>query len=125
MTARTDRIQHFLLIYDRHRDELMSHESFGADADAATTAYRAAEIEYHDRPEMDIVLVGSDSLETVKVTHSTYFSGAAARLLDSLQPLLPGDDRRSTTCATIHGGSIWRVRGARVGFLFVGNDMRQ
>ena len=89
MTARIDRIQHFLLIYDRQRDELMSHESFGADADAATAAYRAAEIEYHDRPEMDIVLVGSDSLETVKVTHSTYFSGAAARLLDSLQSL-PG-----------------------------------
>lgn len=91
MTSSTGRIQHFLLIYDRRRDELMPHESFGADVDAATTAYRAAEIEYHDRPEMDIVLVGSDSLETVKVTHSTYFSGAAARLLDSLQPLLPGD----------------------------------
>lgn len=87
MTARTDHIEYFLLIYDRHRDELMSHKSFGA----AAPAYRAAEIEYHDRPEMDIVLVGSDSLETVKVTHSTYFSGAAARLLDSLQPLLPGD----------------------------------
>ena len=91
MTASTSRIQYFLLIYDRRRDELMFHEPFGAAADAATTAYRAAEIEYHDRPEVDIVLVGSDSLETVKVTHSTYFSGAAARLLDSLQPLLPGD----------------------------------
>ena len=91
MTASTSRIQYFLLIYDRRRDELMSHEPFGTAADAATTAYRAAEIEYHDRPEVDIVLVGSDSLETVKVTHSTYFSGAAARLLDSLQPLLPGD----------------------------------
>ena len=72
----------------------MSHEPFGADADAATTAYRAAEIEYHDRPEVDIVLVGSDSLETVKVTHSTYFSGAA-RLLDSLQSLLSGDSLQS------------------------------
>ena len=79
MTAHTDRIQYFLLIYDRHRDELMSHESFGADVDAATTAYRAAEIEYHDRPEMDIVLVGSDSLETVKVTHSTYFRAGPRR----------------------------------------------
>ena len=95
MTASTSRIQYFLLIYDRHRDELMSHEPFGADADAATTAYRAAEIEYHDRPEVDIVLVGSDSLETVKVTHSTYFSAAAARLLDSLQSLLSGDSLQS------------------------------
>ena len=69
MSARTGSIQQFLLIYDRRRDELLSHESFGDDAVAATTAYRAAEIEYQDRPEMDIVLVGAESLETIKVTH--------------------------------------------------------
>ncbi|BDA65099.1 hypothetical protein [Actinomyces capricornis] len=87
MTARTDHIQQFLLIYDRSRDELISHESFGDDVEAATTAYRAAEIEYHDHPEMNIVLVGADSLDTVKVTHSTYFTGAASRLLTSLDSL--------------------------------------
>ena len=67
----------------------MSHESFGEDADAAMTAYRAAEIEYRDRPEMDIVLIGSDSLDTVKITHSTYFTGAAARVLQRVQELQP------------------------------------
>ncbi|TFH53327.1 hypothetical protein E4J66_04280 [Actinomyces viscosus] len=85
MSIKTGYIQQFLLVYDRKRDELLSHESFGADITAAATAYRAAEIEYQDRPEMDIVLVGADSLETVKVTHSTYFSGAAARLLDEIR----------------------------------------
>ena len=89
MTSEADRIQHFLLIYDRRKDQLMSHESFGEDADAAMTAYRAAEIEYRDRPEMDIVLIGSDSLETVKITHSTYFTGAAARVLQRVQELQP------------------------------------
>ena len=89
MPSEADHIQHFLLIYDRRKDQLMSHESFGEDADAAMTAYRAAEIEYRDRPEMDIVLIGSDSLETVRITHSTYFTGAAARVLQRVQELQP------------------------------------
>ena len=66
MTSEADRIQHFLLIYDRRKDQLMSHESFGEDADAAMTAYRA-----------------------VKITHSTYFTGAAARVLQRVQELQP------------------------------------
>ena len=33
---------------------------------------------------IDIVLVGSDSLETVKITHSTYFAGASKVDLRSL-----------------------------------------
>ena len=89
MTSEADHIQHFLLIYDRRKDQLMSHESFGEDADAAMTAYRAAEIEYRDRPEMDIVLIGSDARETVKITHSTYFTGAAARALQQIRELQP------------------------------------
>jgi hypothetical protein avisC_07084 len=89
MTPRADHIQHFLLIYDRREDRLMSHESFGENVDAAVTAYRAAEIEYQDRSEMDIVLVGSDSLETVRITHSTYFTGAAARVLEQVRALQP------------------------------------
>lgn len=89
MTPRADHIQHFLLIYDRREDRLMSHESFGENVDAAATAYRAAEIEYQDRSEMDIVLVGSDSLETVRITHSTYFTGAAARVLEQVRALQP------------------------------------
>ncbi|WP_127841326.1 hypothetical protein [Actinomyces wuliandei] len=80
-------MQQFLLIYDRDRDELIYQESFGQDVDAATTAYRAAEIEYHDRPQVNIVLVGADSLETVKVTHSPYFSGARRRGLDQIRQL--------------------------------------
>ena len=89
MTPRADHIQHFLLIYDRREDRLMSHESFGENVDAAVTAYRAAEIEYQDRSEMDIVLVGSDSLETVRITHSTYFTGTAARVLEQVRALQP------------------------------------
>ena len=53
--------------------------------------YAKLEAEYRDSLSTDIVLVGSDSLETVKATHSTYFTGFAAAsgadgLLETLTP---------------------------------------
>lgn len=52
---------------------------------AAATAYRAVEIEYQDHPETDTVLVGAESLEMTKVTHSVYFIGSATRFLDEIR----------------------------------------
>lgn len=74
-----DAIQHFLLIYDRKNDVRVREDSFGSDVQAATDAYRLAELEYRDQPWMDIVLVGSDSIESIKRTHSTYFRGIDAQ----------------------------------------------
>lgn len=71
-------IQHFLLVYDRQKDMQIRQESFGDDVQAATDAYRIAELEYHDQPWMDILLVGSDSIDSVRRTHSTYFTGIDA-----------------------------------------------
>lgn len=72
---------HFLLIYDRDLDILVSNEAF-EDSRTATDAYEKAERDAQNSDRrMDIVLVGSDSLETVKVTHSNYFSGSALRLV--------------------------------------------
>jgi hypothetical protein len=42
---------------------------------AAVRAYELAELEHRKDNLIDIVLVGSDSLETVKMTHANYFSG--------------------------------------------------
>lgn len=52
---------------------------------SANSAPGGAEIEHQDRPEMDIVLVGSDSLDTIRTTHSTYFTGAASKVLELLR----------------------------------------
>lgn len=68
-------IQHFLFIYDREKDKHISIEEYGDNIDGAVTAYRAAELLYADQPWVDIVLIGSDSLETIRTTHSTYFEG--------------------------------------------------
>ncbi|WP_371151426.1 hypothetical protein [Buchananella felis] len=65
----------------------MKQEEFDSDTDEAVTAYRAAEQYYREQPWMDIVLIGSDSLETVKKTHSTYFPGAYRRIVQSITDL--------------------------------------
>lgn len=70
-------IHHYLLAYDHTKSQLVINEDFGTDADAALEAYSTLEKQHKDNLSMDIVLVGSDSIETVKVTHSTYFGRSA------------------------------------------------
>lgn len=75
-------MKHFLIIYDLFENKTVSVDEFGGDSRRATAAYAAAEDEYRDRGQserFEIVLVGADSLETIKVTHSRYFDEAQAR----------------------------------------------
>jgi hypothetical protein len=71
------RIQHFILVFDRHAGHMVDQLDFGTDAAKAIAKYEELEEEYRHQPHMDIVLVGSDSIETVKVTHANYFDGSA------------------------------------------------
>lgn len=65
-------INHFLVIYDIPNG-LAHVDSFGQDYDAAIAAYAEAEEEHRNDPNVEIVLLGSDSLETLERTHSSYF----------------------------------------------------
>jgi hypothetical protein len=72
-------IRHFLLIFDVKARELHVEE-YGTDYAAALSAYDEREKEYREAgrvEDFDIVLLGADSLETVKKTHSSYFDGDA------------------------------------------------
>lgn len=71
-------IQHFLLVFDHGQARLVEVVEFGSDSDRAVAAYAAKERELRDVPAMEIVLIGSDSFETVKLTHANYFDGTAA-----------------------------------------------
>jgi hypothetical protein len=71
-----DEIQHFLVIYDPAADAV-SVRSFGTDYDAAQAAYAEAEQANGVDAELDIVLLSADSLETIKQTHSSYFTSSA------------------------------------------------
>lgn len=71
-------VQHFLLVFDHKLARLVHEKDFGTNSDAAVRAYSEMERKYRDEPNMDILLVGSDSIETVRLTHANYFDGTAS-----------------------------------------------
>ncbi len=82
--------------------KLLRHHICGEQVlDAAQ--YDAALDVVRDRADVDIVLVGSDSLETVKLTHANYFSGAASvsRLEAHLRQMLEESMSRRSSPATM------------------------
>jgi len=74
----TEHIKHFLIVFDHAAGRLLKVEDFGEDSDRAVAAYSAKEKELEGRGLMEIVLIGSDSLDTVKLTHANYFDGSVA-----------------------------------------------
>lgn len=77
VSVKAAKIQHFILVFDRRAGHLVHQFDFGTEAQAAVRKYEGLEQQYRDCPHMDIVLVGSDSIDTVKVTHANYFDGSA------------------------------------------------
>jgi hypothetical protein len=67
-------IRHFLVIYDIAAREAHVDDHFGSDYEAALDAYSQAEQTYKDRSDIEVVLLGADSIDTIKKTHSSYFS---------------------------------------------------
>ncbi len=72
------KIQHFLLVFDHEDGKLIETVEFGTDGEGAVAAYSAKETELNDRKLVEIVLIGSDSIETVKLTHANYFNRSVA-----------------------------------------------
>jgi hypothetical protein len=76
-------IKHFLIVYDiagRRADV----RAFDTDYDTAQAAYAQLEQQTQGDPNVDVVLLSADSLETVKRTHSSYFDTQ-----ESFESLLP------------------------------------
>jgi hypothetical protein len=77
MTARD--VKHFLVIYDIP-DQKADVVPFEHDYDAALEAYNRAEERHRDNDDIEVVLLGSDSLETLERTHSSYFELSEAHI---------------------------------------------
>lgn len=75
--ASREPLKHFLLIFDHAVGQLLSHDEF-SDVDAAISAYEDAESQYDTNSKIEVVLIGSDSFETVRETHANYFDGTVA-----------------------------------------------
>ena len=77
---------HVLLVYSHDRHELVSQEQFH-DARRATAAYEKAEAEHRgDDDRFEIVLVASDSIETIMKTHGHYFRISDSTLFSEFLP---------------------------------------
>ncbi|MXZ31185.1 MAG: hypothetical protein F4078_08695 [Acidimicrobiia bacterium] len=63
---------HFLLTYDRSERRLVNMERFH-NGRKAVDADDEREREYADRPHIEVVLLGADSEEAIRVTHPVYF----------------------------------------------------
>lgn len=77
------KIKHFLVIYDIPGGMAHVDDQYADDYEAALEAYAEAEKRYRDRDDVEVVLLGSDSEETLERTHSSYFE-LAGRHVDQL-----------------------------------------
>lgn len=69
---------HFLLMFDHDTGTLICEEPY-LDGDEAVAAYTAKEREveeHHKERRIEVVLIGSDSIETIRQTHANYFDGS-------------------------------------------------
>jgi len=80
------RLQHFLLVYDHREGRLIEVPEKFDDAVEATAAYSLIEAQYDQDDMVEVVLIGSDSINTVQRTHANYFAGGL-QLLRSLKRL--------------------------------------
>lgn len=74
---------HFLLVYSLREGKLVAQEEF-TDAVTATSAYTARERQFRNTDDFEIVLVGSDSIETVMKTHGHYFRSSDDSMFSDL-----------------------------------------
>ncbi|HEX4806245.1 MAG TPA: hypothetical protein VFU94_10105 [Conexibacter sp.] len=74
---------YFLLTYDL-ATRAVEIEEWHDDVEGAAARYSERERELQDRDDIEVVLVGADSLDTVKVTHSHYFVKTTGDLFEQL-----------------------------------------
>ena len=84
MATMTELTSYFLLVYNVSTADVRVEE-YGSDGATAAAEYSLREHQYREQPEIEVVLVGADSLETVKKTHSHYFSVPTESLLAGLE----------------------------------------
>ena len=66
----------FLITFDHDARALVSIEEFRNTAQALK-AYSEREEQYRNNSRVEVVLLGADSIEAIKVTHSNYFQDTA------------------------------------------------
>lgn len=107
MTAMDDTI-HFLITYDHDARRQISMERF-LDDEMAVKAYGEREREFEDNRRIEVVLLGADSEDAIRVTHANYFEDTLAlRIRDVMRT----DVARVTDSAVLEDAlAIMREKG--------------
>lgn len=87
----TGDLVYFLIVYDTATEDIVALREFGRASDAEA-AYFAAEREYRD-DQLQVVLFGADSIDSVRATHPHYFGEGEGDTIEFLAPKpapLPG-----------------------------------
>ena len=66
----------FLITFDHDARKQISLEEF-RDTAQALKAYSEREEQYRDDTRVEVVLLGAESIDAIKVTHSNYFADTA------------------------------------------------
>ncbi|MEX0868215.1 MAG: hypothetical protein WD011_00950 [Nitriliruptoraceae bacterium] len=87
-----EHLLHFLVVFDHDRRQLVGEIRTFLQAPEAIEAYSAAEREYEGQPRIEVVLLGSDSIETLQRTHPNYFpengpTAFSSRVAQYLEPI--------------------------------------
>ena len=78
----------FLIAFDHDARKQISLKKF-RDTAQALKAYCELEEQYRDNPRVEVVLLGADSVEAIRVTHSNYFEDRADAVDNLLARLGP------------------------------------
>lgn len=68
----TESQRYFLIVYDVHNESIVDLQIF-EDPDEASTAYSSLEATHRGAANIEVVLIGADSENTIRRTHSRYF----------------------------------------------------
>ena len=66
-------MRHFLVVYNRHEGRIVRRRAYRGAADALDARF-AAEREFKGQPDIEVVVLGGESWQSVERTHSRYFS---------------------------------------------------
>ena len=65
-------MNHYLIVFDRSTGAMIRKRDFGERGEALRARF-AAEREFHDYLDIEVVVLGADSWEALERTHGRYF----------------------------------------------------
>jgi hypothetical protein len=76
-------MRNFLVVYNRREGQIVRRRSFG-EPQRALIARFEAEREFRDDPDIEVVVLGAESWDSLARTHARYFKGVRELAEDAL-----------------------------------------